>query len=38
MNQMIKEKEISRLLDDGKVVLVGKEQGLIVVRTERRSL
>lgn len=38
MNQMIKEKEISRLLDDGKVVLVGKEQGLIVVRTEQRSL
>ena len=35
---MIKEKEISRLLDDGKVVLVGKEQGLIVVRTEQRSL
>lgn len=38
MNQMIKEKEISRLLDDGKVVLVGKERGLIVVRTERRNL
>lgn len=33
---MIKEKEIAKLLDQGKVVVIGEEKGTVVVETEDR--
>ena len=33
---MIKEKEIAKLLDEGKVVVIGEEKGAVVVETEDR--
>lgn len=33
---MIKEKEIAQLLDQGKVVVIGEEKGMVVVETENR--
>ena len=34
---IIKEKEIAQLLDQGKVVVIGEEKGAVVVNTENRD-
>ena len=34
---MIKEKEIAKLLDEGKVVVIGEEKGAVVVNIEDRN-
>lgn len=34
---MIKEKEITKLLDQGKVVVIGEEKGTVVVNIENRD-
>ena len=34
---MIKEKEIDKLLDEGKVVIIGKEKGIININIENNE-
>lgn len=34
---IIKEKEIARLLDQGKVVVIGEEEGLVIVNIENNG-
>ena len=34
---IIKEKEIAQLLDQGKVVVIGEEKGVVVVNIENRD-
>lgn len=34
---MIKEKEIAKLLDEGRVVVIGEEKGIVMVSIEDRD-
>ncbi len=38
MENMPTEKEISRLLDEGKVVVIGRERGCVVMKTYKSVL